>query len=137
MLECKEATVCKSICKHVDVYKPDSTELTEASLPLSYLSPELDSFIINKKLTPVLIYDNLSNITRTTVLNETRNLSGIYLILNKFTLYYYIGSASTGKYLVRFINHFIKFKCKVVKNAVKKNIVYLHFTLLFYNCFLV
>jgi len=107
----------------VDVYKPDNTELTEASLPLSYLSPELDSFIINKKLTPVLIYDNLSNITRTTVLNETRNLSGIYLILNKFTLDYYIGSASTGKYHVRFINHFI--------------IVYLHFPLLFYNCFLV
>jgi hypothetical protein len=136
MLECKEATVCKSICKHVDVYKPDSTELTEASLPLSYLSPELDSFIINKKLTPVLIYDNLSNITRTTVLNETRNLSGIYLILKKFSLDY-IGSASTGKYDVRFINHFIKFKCKVVKKAVKKNIVYLHFPLLFYNCFLV
>lgn len=54
------------------------------------------------------------------VLNETRNLSGIYLILNKDTLDYYIGSASTGKLHARFSNHLFNFNGKVVKNAVKK-----------------
>jgi len=79
-------------------------------------------FLEDKKLKPVFVYDNLSDTTtRTTVLNETRDLSGIYLILNKFTLDYYIGSASTGKFQARFTNHLIYFKgSKVLKNAVKK-----------------
>ena len=55
------------------------------------------------------------------VLNDTRNLSGIYLILNKVTLDYYIGSASTGRFHARFSNHLFNFHgSKVVKNAVKK-----------------
>jgi group I intron endonuclease len=54
-------------------------------------------------------------------LEDTRELSGIYLILNKLTLDYYIGSASTGRFHARFSNHLINFHgSKVVKNAVKK-----------------
>jgi group I intron endonuclease len=55
-------------------------------------------------------------------LNDTRGLSGIYLILNKVTLDYYIGSASTGRFYARFSNHLFNFHgSKVVKNAVKKH----------------
>jgi group I intron endonuclease len=44
------------------------------------------------------------------------------LILNKVTLDYYIGSASTGKFNARFSNHLFNFNgSKVVKNAVKKH----------------
>jgi group I intron endonuclease len=52
--------------------------------------------------------------------NETCNLSGIYLILNKITLDYYIGSASTGKFYSRFSNHLFYGGSKIIKNAVKK-----------------
>ena len=54
-------------------------------------------------------------------MNETRDFSGVYLILNKITLDYYVGSASTGKFNSRFSNHLFNFNgSKVVKNAVKK-----------------
>jgi len=42
---------------------------------------------------------------KSNVLNDTPYLSGIYLILNKFTGDY-IGSASTGKFNSRFQNLF-------------------------------
>lgn len=52
---------------------------------------------------------------------ETKNLSGIYLILNKVTLDYYIGSAFTGRFYSRFSNHLFNFNGnKIIKNAVKK-----------------
>ena len=92
------------------------------TFPCKQDSEELKRFIIEKNIRPVFIYENLSNNTiKTRVLNETRNLSGIYLILNKVTLDYYIGSASTGKLHARFINHLFNFNGnKVVKNAVNK-----------------
>lgn len=37
---------------------------------------------------------------------QTKGLSGVYLILNKITLDYYVGSASTDKFYARFSNHF-------------------------------
>ena len=85
-------------------------------------SPEVGEFIENKNLSPVFIYEDLSiNIISTRVINETRELSGVYLILNKITLDYYIGSASTGKFNSRFRNHLFNFNgSKTVKNAVKK-----------------
>ncbi len=85
-------------------------------------SEQLTKFIADKNFNPVFIYDNLSDSTvKTRVLNETRGLSGIYLILNKFTMDYYIGSASTGKLHARFTNHLFNLNgSKVVKNAVKK-----------------
>jgi len=58
---------------------------------------------------------------RKIILKETKGLSGIYLILNKVTLDYYIGSASTGKIYARFSNHLIhKTGSKIVKFAVTK-----------------
>ena len=82
----------------------------------------LTKFIIDKGLNPVFTYENLSESTvKAKVLNETRGISGIYLILNKATLDYYVGSASTGRLYARFINHLFSFNgSKVVKSAVKK-----------------
>jgi group I intron endonuclease len=70
----------------------------------------------------MFVYENLEeNFTKTKIRKDTLNLSGIYLILNKFTLDYYIGSASTNKFYSRFSNHLLNFKgSKVVKAAVKK-----------------
>ena len=87
------------------------------------ISEELTKFISEKNLHPVFIYiDLLDKTVKSRVLNDTRGLSGIYLILNKVTLDYYIGSASTGRFYARFSNHLFNFNgSKVVKNAVKKH----------------
>jgi len=71
---------------------------------------------------PVYIFENLEteNIKKQ-ILNETKGLSGIYMILNKITRDYYIGSASTNRFYARFSNHVIYFRgSKIVKSAVKK-----------------
>jgi len=93
------------------------------SPPRRLISEELTKFISEKKLNPVFIYEDLSDKTvKSRVLEDTRGLSGIYLILNKITLDYYIGSASTGRFHARFSNHLFNFHgSKVVKNAVKKH----------------
>src|SRR6267154_1864436 len=63
---------------------------------------------------------NLENI-RKEIQNETKDLSGIYMIVNKITKDYYIGSASTNRFYPRFSNHLIYFRgSKIVKLAVKK-----------------
>ena len=87
------------------------------------ISEELTKFISEKNLYPVFIYEDLLDKTvKSRVLNDTRGLSGIYLILNKVTLDYYIGSASTGRFHARFSNHLFNFHgSKVVKYAVKKH----------------
>lgn len=55
-------------------------------------------------------------------MNETRGLSGIYFILNKVNLDYYIGYADTGRFHARFYNHLFNYHdSKVIKNAVKKH----------------
>ncbi len=103
-------------------FSTSSKRSITVTLPCQKESDELTKFIAEKKLNPVFIYENLSDSTiKTRVLNDTRVLSGIYLILNKFTLDYYIGSASTGRLYARFTNHLFNFNgSKVVKNAVKK-----------------
>jgi len=59
--------------------------------------------------------------TQKKIKSETLNLSGIYLILNKITLDYYIGSASTNRFYARFSNHLFNFHgSKIVKAAVRK-----------------
>ena len=59
--------------------------------------------------------------TKKKIKSETINLSGVYLILNKVTLDYYIGSASTNKFYVRFSNHMLNFHgSRIVKAAVRK-----------------
>ena len=82
----------------------------------------LVNFIKDTNLTPIYSYENLHlNDTKNRILSESKGLSGIYLILNKITLDYYIGSASTGRFYARFTNHLIYFKgSKIVKFAVWK-----------------
>jgi group I intron endonuclease len=91
-------------------------------LPRKQNSEELIKFITEKNLNPVFIYEDLSNNTvKSRIIEDTKGLSGIYLILNKVTLDYYVGSASTGRFHARFSNHLFNFSgSKVVKNAVKK-----------------
>jgi group I intron endonuclease len=73
-------------------------------------------------LNPVYIFENLkTENSRKEVLNNTKGLSGIYMIVNKITKDYYIGSAATNRFYARFSNHLIYFRgSKIVKLAVKK-----------------
>ena len=86
------------------------------------LSKTLIDFNKDKNLTPVYSYENLQlNETRNRIIQETKGLSGIYLILNKVTLDFYIGSASTGRFYARFSRHLIYLTgSKIIKLAVKK-----------------
>lgn len=88
----------------------------------STLSNLLDEFLKNKRLKPVYLYEDLQlDSTRKRILKDTDNLSGIYLIFNKITGDYYIGSASTNRLYTRFSNHLIYFRgSKILKNAVRK-----------------
>jgi group I intron endonuclease len=85
-------------------------------------SKEVLNFLKDKKLNSIYIYESLHlDSIRKQILSETRGLSGIYLILNKITLDYYIGSASTNKFYARFSNHLLNLNgSKIVKFAVKK-----------------
>src|SRR6201996_1195681 len=82
----------------------------------------LTDFIKEKNLKPVYVYENLQKeSTRKNIVKETIGLSGIYLILNKVTKDYYIGSASTNRLHKRFSNHLINLTgSKILKNAVRK-----------------
>jgi len=82
----------------------------------------LDTFLKNNKLKPVYFYEDLHlDKMRKTILEDTKNLSGIYLIFNKITGDYYIGSASTNRFYARFSNHLLYFRgSKIIKHAVKK-----------------
>ena len=85
-------------------------------------SDRLNTIITELGLNTVYIYENLEteNIKKQ-ILNETKGLSGIYMILNKITKDYYIGSASTNRFYARFSNHVIYFRgSKIVKSAIKK-----------------
>lgn len=82
----------------------------------------LDKFLEEKNLKPMFIFDNLhvSN-TKEAILKDTKDLSGIYLIFNKITGDYYVGSASTNKFYPRFSNHLLYLRgSKILKHAVRK-----------------
>jgi group I intron endonuclease len=86
------------------------------------VSKIVEDFIKDKNLKPVFIYEDLKNQDiKNKIKNNTKDLSGVYLILNKTTLDYYIGSASTDKFYTRFYRHLINLTgSKIVKLAVKK-----------------
>jgi len=86
------------------------------------ISNRLTKFLIENELNPIFSYEDLQlDEVRKKILFETRNLSGVYMVLNKVTLDFYIGSASTGKIYSRFYRHLISFNgSKIVKFAVKK-----------------
>ena len=85
-------------------------------------SERLLTIIKELGLNPVYTFENLeSENIKTQIRNDTKGLSGIYMILNKITKDYYIGSASTNRFYSRFSNHLIYFRgSKIVKSAVKK-----------------
>ena len=83
---------------------------------------KLKSFLYSKNINPVFIYNNIDeDSVRKNIVKETKGLSGIYMILNKETLSYYIGSASTDRINSRFSKHLIYLNgSKIVKNSVNK-----------------
>ncbi len=82
----------------------------------------LGIFLEENNLQPLQVYKDLHlNETKRIILENTKYLSGIYLIFNNISGDYYIGSASTGRFYARFSNHLLYFKgSKIVKHAVKK-----------------
>lgn len=86
------------------------------------MSERLETIINELNLNIIYCYENLNlEETRKQIFNDTRGLSGVYMIINKTTKDYYIGSASTNRFFARFSNHLIFFKgSKIVKLAVKK-----------------
>ena len=82
----------------------------------------LKKFLEENNLKPVYTYEDLHlESTRKLIQKETNNLSGIYLIFNKITGDYYIGSASTNRFFARYSNHLLYFRgSKIVKLAVRK-----------------
>lgn len=82
----------------------------------------INDFLESKNLNPVFIYDKLDqDLIRRKIAAETKDLSGIYLILNKETLGFYVGSASTNKFNTRFSKHLLYGSgSKILKNSVKK-----------------
>src|SRR6516164_953088 len=82
----------------------------------------LNTFLKNNNLNPIHIYEDLHlKNTQDIIRKETYNLSGVYLIFNKITGDYYIGSASTNRFFSRFSNHMLYFRgSKIVKLAIRK-----------------
>ena len=104
------------------IHKRHNSTLAKSNTVTATTSPRLSKFLKDKNLDPFFSYENLDNDeVRKNILSETRGLSGIYLILNKVTLDYYVGSASTNRLYAKFSNHLIYHKgSKIVKLAVRK-----------------
>ena len=88
----------------------------------SFNSETLNKFLLNENLEPIYCYEDLHlDFNKDKVKQELRDLSGVYLILNKTTLDYYIGSAASNRFYSRFYNHLISLTgSKIVKLAVRK-----------------
>ena len=84
---------------------------------------DVSHFLKINKLKPVFVYEELDKkCTQDKILNDTYNIAGVYLILNKVNLSCYVGSASTNKFNARFRKHLFNFSgSKIVKAAVKKH----------------
>lgn len=85
-------------------------------------SSYVEKFLREKNLNPVFIYENLNDQQiKNKIKEDSINISGVYLILNKITGDYYVGSGSTNKIYSRFYRHLINLTgSKIVKLAVKK-----------------
>lgn len=95
---------------------------TSSSSSSPKISERLQTIINELGINPIFIYEDINlEDTRKQILNNTKNLSGVYMIINKTTKDYYIGSASTNRFYTRFSNHVIHFRgSKIVKLAIKK-----------------
>lgn len=82
----------------------------------------VSDFLTDKNLKPVFIFEDLKDVnTKDKIKDQTKGLSGVYLIFNKITKDFYIGSASTDKLYTRFYRHLINLTgSKIVKLAVNK-----------------
>ena len=85
-------------------------------------SKVVTDFLIDKNLNTVICFEDIQlQETKDKINDYSKNKAGIYLILNKVTLDYYIGSAATSKFYSRFHKHLISLVgSKIVKNAVRK-----------------
>lgn len=85
-------------------------------------SEAVSSFLIDKNLKPIHIFENIRDEnTKNQIKDQTKGLSGVYLILNKTTNDFYVGSGSTDKIYTRFYRHLINLTgSKIVKLAVNK-----------------
>ena len=92
------------------------------SLRDSTVSKQLKLFIKELGLSPLYTYENIGNQdTRKQICKDMKGLSGIYMIVNKITKDYYIGSASTNRFFPRFCSHLINLSgSKIVKLALRK-----------------
>lgn len=95
---------------------------TKNSSNKAVMSERLEVIMNELGLNPIYMYENLNlEDTKKQILDNTRGLSGIYMIMNKTTKDYYIGSASTNRFYARYCNHVIHFTgSKIVKLAIKK-----------------
>jgi group I intron endonuclease len=95
---------------------------TSSSSSSPKISEKLQTIINELGINPIYVYEDINlEDTRKQILNNTKNLSGVYMIINKTTKDYYIGSASTNRFYTRFSNHVIHFRgSKIVKLAIKK-----------------
>ena len=86
------------------------------------MSEELRKAIKGLGINPAYIYERLElEETRGRIRKDTRGLSGVYMIYNKITEDYYVGSGSTNRIYARFSNHLIYYRgSKIVKLVVKK-----------------
>ena len=74
-------------------------------------SERLGEIIKEVGINPIYIYEDLHlDTVRKQILKDTKGLSGIYMIMNKTTQDYYIGSAATDRFYARFSNHLIYFR---------------------------
>ena len=85
-------------------------------------SSEVKEFLKECKLNPIFVFEDLHlEETKKKIKSKTEGLSGVYLILNKTTSDFYVGSASTNKFYARFVNHLYYFiGSKILKLAVRK-----------------
>ena len=95
---------------------------TKSPFPASNFSNNLQDVIKELELNPIYVFEDLTlETTKKDIKISTSGLSGIYMVINKRTKDYYIGSAATDKFYSRFSNHLIYFRgSKVLKAAVKK-----------------
>ena len=112
---------CKTMCNNknnLSFNRKNSTSYYPEEKGNNFLC----KYLTENKLKPIYSYENLHyDETRKMMLKDLVKLSGIYLIFNKITSDYYIGSASTGKFYSRFSNHLLYFKgSKILKHAVRK-----------------
>lgn len=108
------STRFNSTYKKVRCYSTSSSVNNQRSI--------VSDFLTDKNLKPVFIFEDLRGVnTKDRIKYQTKGLSGVYLILNKITKDFYIGSASTDKLYTRFYRHLINLTgSKIVKLAVNK-----------------